>query len=59
MEWKHPGSSRQKKFKVTQSTAKVLAVILWDLLGVFLLDILEHRFAVNARRHCTTLKSLR
>jgi len=58
MKWKHPGSSRKKTFKVTSSTVKVLAIILWDLLHVFLLDILQHGCTVNASRHCITLKSL-
>lgn len=58
MEWKHPGSSRKKKFKVKLSTAKVLAIIFWDLLDVFLLDFLQHGCTVNTSRHCITLKSL-
>jgi hypothetical protein len=57
MEWKHSGSSRKKKFKVTPSTVKVLAIIFWDL-GVFLLDFLQHGCTVNASRHCIILKSL-
>jgi hypothetical protein len=47
MEWKHPGSSRKKKFKMTPSTVKVLAIIFWDFLVVFLLEILEHGCTVN------------
>jgi hypothetical protein len=58
MEWKHLGLSRKKTFKVTPSTVKVLAIILWDLLGVFLLDILQHGHTFNASRHCIMLKSL-
>jgi len=58
MEWKHHGSSRKKAFKLTPSPVKVLAIILMDLLHVFLLDILQHGCTVNASRHCITLKSL-
>jgi len=58
MEWKHPGSSRKKQFKVIPSTVKVLAIIFWDLLGVFLLDFLQHGCTVNASKHCIMLKSV-
>ena len=41
VEWKHHGLPRKKKYKVTPSAAKVLAIIFQDLLGMLLVDILN------------------
>ena len=40
MEWRHSGSTRPKKFRVQKSAGKVLASILWDQDGIFLIDYL-------------------
>jgi hypothetical protein len=46
-------------YKVTPSAGKVLATVFWDLLGMLLVDFLEHGRTVNADRYCITLKLAR
>jgi hypothetical protein len=43
---------------VTSSDYKVLAAVLWDLLGILMANFLEHGCAVYTNRYCTMLKSL-
>ncbi|GFN98065.1 histone-lysine N-methyltransferase SETMAR [Plakobranchus ocellatus] len=59
MTWKHPYSPVTKKFKVQQSTTKVMATVFWDSRGMILLDILPKGESVNADRYCETLDRLR
>ncbi|GFN76874.1 histone-lysine N-methyltransferase SETMAR [Plakobranchus ocellatus] len=59
MTWKHPSSHVTKKFKVQQSTTKVMATVFWDSCGMILLDILAKGESVNVDRYCETLDWLR
>ncbi|GFO31381.1 histone-lysine N-methyltransferase SETMAR [Plakobranchus ocellatus] len=59
MTWKLPSSPVTKKFKVQQSTTKVMATVLWESHGMILLDILPKGESVNTDRYCETLDGLR
>ena len=43
MEWRHPTSPRSKKFKSQQSAGKVMVTVLWDSIGVILVDFMSKR----------------
>ena len=59
MTWKHPSSPTPRKFKVQQSSKKVMATGFWDAQGVLLVDFLPRGETVNAIRYCQTLDRLR
>jgi len=47
MEWRHSGSPRPKKFRVQNSTGKVLASIFWYHDGILLIDYLSKGQTMN------------
>ncbi|PNF31454.1 hypothetical protein B7P43_G03413 [Cryptotermes secundus] len=59
MEWRHPDSPRNKKFKTQPSAGKVMCTAFWDMRGVILLDFLEPGETVNSERYKTTLTKLK
>ena len=50
--WKHPSSSVARKFKVQQSSRKLMATIFWDSEGVLLVD-----FTPRGHSQCRQLLS--
>lgn len=60
MEWRHPGSPRQKKPKLSRTAGrKVMASFFWDQWGVIFIDFLEPGSTINQDRYCLSLDKLR
>ncbi|KAJ4438021.1 hypothetical protein ANN_13960 [Periplaneta americana] len=51
-EWKHPGSSRPKKVRPTQSAVKVMFIVAYDIDGVILHHAVPPRQTPNADYYC-------
>ena len=59
MEWKHVGSPRTKKFKVSRTTKKVMATVFWDTDGVIHIDYLPRGTTMNGQYYADLLVRLR
>ncbi|KAJ4437127.1 hypothetical protein ANN_17262 [Periplaneta americana] len=55
-EWKHPGSSRPKKVRPTQSAVKVMFIVAYDTDGVILHHAVPPRQTANADCYCRFLQ---
>ncbi|KAJ4450034.1 hypothetical protein ANN_01441 [Periplaneta americana] len=55
-EWKHPGSSRPKKVRPTQSAVKVMFIVEYDIDGVILHHAVPPRQTANADYYCRFLQ---
>ena len=56
MEWHHPTSTRLKKFKSQQSAGKLMVTVLWDSVGVILVDFMSKGTTINSNVYFDTLK---
>ena len=59
MHWRHSGSLCKKILKQTLLAGKVLCTVLWDTLGILLVDFLARGGTVNAEYYYETLQKLR
>ena len=59
MEWKHAGSPRTKKFKVSRTTKKVMATVFLDTDGVIHIDYLPRGTTMNGQYYADLLVRLR
>ena len=59
LEWKHAGSPRTKKFKVSRTTKKVMATVFWDTDGVIHIDYLPRGTTMNGQYYADLLVRLR
>ena len=59
MEWKHAGSPRTKKFKVSRTTKKVMATVFWDTDGVIHIVYLPRGTTMNGQYYADLLVRLR
>ncbi|GFQ70722.1 histone-lysine N-methyltransferase SETMAR [Trichonephila clavata] len=59
MEWQYARSPMRKKFKITPSACKVMAIVFWDMSDVTLIEYLECGHTINADRYFKTLTKLR
>ncbi|KAJ4450854.1 hypothetical protein ANN_02285 [Periplaneta americana] len=55
-EWEHPGSSRPKKVRPTQSAVKVIFIVAFDIDGVILHHAVPPRQTENADYYCRFLQ---
>ena len=55
MEWRHPSSPGQKKFKRQPSTKKVMLTLFWDMHGPILVHFQGHGQTVNIANYCAML----
>ncbi|KAJ4450655.1 hypothetical protein ANN_02084 [Periplaneta americana] len=55
-EWKHPGSSRPKKVRPTQSAVKEMFIVAYDIDGVILHHAVPPRQTANADYYCRFLQ---
>ena len=59
MKWHHPTLPRSKKFKSQQSAGKVMVTVLWDSVGVVLVDFMSKGAIINSDVYIDTLKKLK
>jgi hypothetical protein len=59
IEWRHPGSPRPKKAKVTQSREKIMATIFWDCQGILLADFKERKTMVTGEYYVSLIYNLK
>ena len=59
MQWKHNGSSTQKKFKVLPSAGKVLLSVFWDAQGVIMVDYLQRGATIAGLYYADLIHKLR
>ena len=59
IEWKHAGSPRTKKFKVSRTTKKVMATVFRDTDGVIHIDYLPRGTTMNGQYYADLLVRLR
>lgn len=59
MEWRRKGEAPPRKFRVCQSTKKVMATIFWDCEGILLIDFKERNTTVNGAYYAALLHKLR
>ena len=59
MEWRHPISTRSKKFKSLQAAKKVKVTVFWDSVGVILVDFISNGATINSDVYNDTLKKLK
>lgn len=59
MEWRRKGEAPPRKFRVCQSTKKVMATIFWDCEGILLIDFKETNTTVNGQYYAALLHKLR
>ena len=52
MEWRHPSSPAQKKFKRQPSTKKVMLTLFWDMHGPILVHFQVRGQRVNSVNYC-------
>jgi len=57
MEWRHPSSPAQKKFKRQPSTKKVMLTLFWDMYGPILVYFQVHGQTVNSTNYCEMLRN--
>ena len=57
--WRHNGSTLPQKFRVQNSTGKVLASIFWDQDGILLIDYLPKAQTINAQYYSPVLVQLK
>jgi len=55
MEWRHPSSPAQKKFKRQPSAKKVTLTLFWDMHGPILMHFQAHGQTVNSANYCAIL----
>jgi hypothetical protein len=55
VQWKHPSSFSNKKFKVMPSAGKVMLTMFWDSQGVSLTHFQKHGENVNSASYCEVL----
>ena len=55
----HPTSLCSKKFKSQQSAGKVMVTVLWDSVGVILVDFVSKGATINSDVYIDTLKKLK
>ncbi|XP_064466667.1 histone-lysine N-methyltransferase SETMAR-like [Ornithodoros turicata] len=55
-QWNHPGSPAPKKFRSTQSAAKVMTRVFWDKAGVVHVDFLPCGTTINSTYNCHVLR---
>jgi len=58
MVWKHASSDTPKKFKVTPSVGKVMAILFWDSKGVIMTDYLSKGSTVTGAYYADELRKL-
>jgi len=56
MQWRHPGSPKPKKAKITFSAGKVMVTILWESKGVLYVDFLTQHRTINAAYYSALLE---
>lgn len=59
MQWKHPNSPRDVKFRKIASAGKVMASVFWDAQGVILVDYLERGRTITGIYYTELLQKLR
>jgi len=57
MEWRHPSSPVQKKFKRQPSAKKVMLTLFRDMHGPILVHIQAHGQTVNSANYCAMLRN--
>lgn len=57
--WKHASSPPPKNCKGMASAGKVLLPVFFDIPGLLLVEILEHKRTINSDIYCGTLRNLR
>jgi hypothetical protein len=55
MQWKHPSSTANKKFKTQASAGKVMLTIFWDVNGPILVNFQEKGQNVTSARYSDML----
>jgi histone-lysine N-methyltransferase SETMAR len=59
MEWHHPQSRRNKKFKTAPSAGKVMVTVFWDCDVVILVDVVPRGATINSVAYINTLNKLK
>lgn len=59
MQWKHPSSPTNVKFRKLASAGKVMATMFWDSEGVLMIDYLEHGRTVTGIYYAELIHKLR
>jgi len=59
MEWWNSGSPRPKRFRVQKSAGKVITSIVWDQVGILLIDYLPKVQTINAEYYSSLLVQLK
>lgn len=59
MEWRWKGEAPPRKFRVCQSTKKVMPTIFWDSEDILLTDFKERNTTVNATYYVALVRKLR
>lgn len=59
MQWKHPESPREVKFRKMSSAGKVMASVFWDAKGVLMVDYLERGKTITGAYYAGLLHKLR
>jgi hypothetical protein len=59
MEWHHPQSPRNKKFKTAPSTGKVMVTVFWDWDGVILVDVIPRGATINSEAYINALNKFK
>ena len=57
-QWKRPGSSPPKRFKIVHSAGKVMASIFWESQGVIMIDYLVQGRTINGAYYASELRRL-
>ena len=57
MEWRHPSSPVQKKFKRQPSIKKVMLTLFWDVHGPILVHFQAHGQTVNNANYCAMFRN--
>jgi hypothetical protein len=52
-------AEKEKKFKQTFSTRKIMCTVFWDRKGVLLVEFLPQGTTINSAVYCETMKKLR
>jgi len=57
LDWRHPSSPAQKKFKRHPSTKEVMLTLFWDMHGPILVNFQAHGQTVNSANYCALLQN--